>query len=255
MKLEVFNKEFNKMFKWFASDSAPGILRLEADIHKKLIDFTLVGDSYYFILNHNNLEFEVVSGEVTSILGYNQAEFNIHFMNERVHQDDRPWFVGFGKRMIEFFSQLPIEKIMKYKVRYDVRFRTKNNEYVRILYQGVILEHDEHGGFLRSLGVHTDITYLKEEGEPALSFVGMAGEPSFVNVGLQNDFIESERVLTRRETRVLALLTQGKSSSEIGNALTISKQTVDTHRKNMLHKCSVKTTGELIAKAIVRGWI
>ena len=35
----------------------------------------------------------------------------------------------------------------------------------------------------------------------------------------------------------------------------ISKQTVDTHRKNMVHKKHLNNTGELIGKAIRNGWI
>ncbi|MGZ5134907.1 MAG: LuxR C-terminal-related transcriptional regulator [Flavitalea sp.] len=255
MKPELFNKEFNKMFKWFGNESAPSLLRSDLDLHKKLLNFFLIGDSYYFILNHNSLTCDVVSKEVNDVIGYPPSVFNIQFMNDRIHPDDRPWFLTFGNRMIEFFSQLPVEKVMKYKVRYDVRFRKKNGDYVRILYQGVILEHDERGRFLRSLGVHTDITYLKQEGKPILSFVGMDSEPSYLDVGLNSNFIESNDGLTRREKQVLTLLIKGKLSREIGSILNISKKTVDTHRKNMLHKNSLRNTGELIGKAVTYGWI
>ena len=42
---------------------------------------------------------------------------------------------------------------------------------------------------------------------------------------------------------------------KISSILNISKQTVDTHRKNMLHKNNLNNTGELVAKAIRYGWI
>ncbi len=77
--------------------------------------------------------------------------------------NDRSWFLAIGSSMIDFFSRLPIDKLMKYKVRYDIRFRKKNGEYARVLYQGVLLEHDRDGRFLRTLSVHSDITYLKQE--------------------------------------------------------------------------------------------
>jgi DNA-binding CsgD family transcriptional regulator len=54
---------------------------------------------------------------------------------------------------------------------------------------------------------------------------------------------------------VLKLLIEGKLSKEISSILKISKQTVDTHRKNMLHKKNLSNTGELIGKAIRYGWI
>lgn len=219
------------------------------------MEFFFIGDSYYFVINHNSLEFDLISKEVKDVMGYNSSEFTIEFMNEKLHPDDQPWFLAFGHKMIEFFSQLPIEKLMKYKLRYDVRYKKKNGEYARILYQGVMIEHDEHGRLLRSLAVHTDISYLKQEGKPVLSFIGMDGEPSYVDVGSKNTFIESKEELTRREKQVLKLLIEGKLSKEISSILNITKQTVDTHRKNMLHKKNLGNTGELIGKAIRYGWI
>jgi len=50
-------------------------------------------------------------------------------------------------------------------------------------------------------------------------------------------------------------LIDGKLSKEISSILKISKQTVDTHRKNMLHKKKLGNTGELISKAIKWGWL
>jgi DNA-binding CsgD family transcriptional regulator len=157
--------------------------------------------------------------------------------------------------MVDFFTQLPVDKLLKYKVRYDIRFRKKNGDYARILYQGILLEHDEKGRILRSLSVHSDITYLKQEGRPVISFIGMDGEPSYFDVTSKNIFVESNDDLTRREKQVLKLLIEGKLSKEISGILKISKQTVDTHRKNMLHKKNLSNTGELIGKAIRYGWI
>ena len=116
-------------------------------------------------------------------------------------------------------------------------------------------EHDKNGGVSRTLGVHTDITYLKQEGKPVLSFIGMDGEPSYLDVGAKNIFIESKEELTKREKQVLKLLIEGKLSKEISDILKISKQTVDTHRKNMVHKKNLSNTSELIGKAIRYGWI
>ena len=255
MKEEPFNLEFSKMFKWFGNKSSPGLLKFELELYKKLWNFFLIGDSYYFIINHHTLKIKFVSKEVEDVMGYQPSEFDIQFMNGKVHPDDRSWFLVFGNSIMDFFSKIKIEKVLKYKVRYDIRFRKKNGEYARILYQGILLEHGENGRFLRSLSVHSDITYLKQEGKPVLSFIGMDGEPSYHDVALNNIFIESKEDLTTREKQVLKLLIEGKLSKEISSILKISKQTVDTHRKNMLHKKNLSNTGELIGKAIMYGWI
>jgi DNA-binding CsgD family transcriptional regulator len=255
MKNESFNLEFNKVMKELSNESAPGIMEFEQGFYKKLLNFFLIGDSYYFIINHQSLAMEFVSKEVEEVMGYHPYEFNIPFMNTKLHPDDRCWFLAFGKSIVDFFSKLPIDKMMKYKVRYDVRFKKLNGKYARILYQGMMLEHDQNGRFLRTLSAHTDITYLKQEGLPVLSFIGADGEPSYHNVALSNIYVESKEDLTRREKEVLKLLIDGKLSKEISYLLNISKQTVDTHRKNMLHKKNLNNTSELIGKAIRYGWI
>ena len=255
MKQEPFDLEFDRIFKWLGNESAPSLLKVELDLYKRLSNFFLIGDSYYFIINHHSLTVELVSKEVEEVMGYHPDEFDIQFMNGKLHPDDRSWFLAIGSSIVNFFSQLAIEKLLKYKVRYDIRFRKKNGDYARILYQGILLEHDENGRFLRTLSIHTDISYLKQEGKPVLSFIGMDGEPSYRDVASKNSFIESKDELTRREKEVLTLLIDGKLSKEISSILRISKQTVDTHRKNMLHKKHLSNTGELISKAIRYGWL
>jgi DNA-binding CsgD family transcriptional regulator len=140
-------------------------------------------------------------------------------------------------------------------VRYDFRFKKKNGDYIRVLHQVAVVEHDETGGIIRTLGVHTDITHLKREGRPVMSFIGIEGEPSYLDIDVKSKFIENKKILTNREKEILKLLMEGKLSKEVSDILNISKQTVDTHRKNMLRRNSLNNTGELIGKAIKQGWI
>lgn len=52
--------------------------------------------------------------------------------------------------------------------------------------------------------------------------------------------------LTKREKEILKLLTEGKTSIAIAEELFLSPLTVDTHRKNIIHKFQVKNVAELI---------
>lgn len=174
---------------------------------------------------------------------------------DKIHPEDQSWFLSFETKVVQFFKDLPLERLMKYKVRYDMRIRKKNNEYARILHQVILAEHDDTGAALKSLGIHTDISYLKQEGPPVLSMIGLEGEPSYLDIGQKNIYSETKEVLTGREKEILHLLIEGKLSKEIADILNISKQTVDTHKKNMLHKNGLTNTGELIGKAIRYGWV
>lgn len=60
---------------------------------------------------------------------------------------------------------------------------------------------------------------------------------------------ESEKKLSNRESEVLILVSQGKTTKEIANELCVSTRTVETHRMNLLKKLKVQNTAELIRKA------
>ena len=57
-------------------------------------------------------------------------------------------------------------------------------------------------------------------------------------------------VLSNREKEILNLISEGKTSKEIGEALFIAKTTVDTHRKNMIRKLELSNGNELVKYAI-----
>lgn len=62
---------------------------------------------------------------------------------------------------------------------------------------------------------------------------------------IEDDFVKSLS-LTKREKEIISLLAREKSSQEIADALFISIYTVNTHRKNILHKLGIKNTAGLV---------
>jgi len=56
--------------------------------------------------------------------------------------------------------------------------------------------------------------------------------------------------LTKRETEILHLIAEGKTSGQIAAQLFLSVLTVDTHRKNLMQKLEVKNAAELIRAAV-----
>ncbi|MDA3844262.1 MAG: response regulator [Candidatus Kapabacteria bacterium] len=60
--------------------------------------------------------------------------------------------------------------------------------------------------------------------------------------------------LTKREKEVLRLIVKEKTSSEIADELSISKRTVETHRRNIMKKLRANNTVSLIKQAIDLGF-
>jgi len=69
-----------------------------------------------------------------------------------------------------------------------------------------------------------------------------------------NDGSEAIYKLTDREKQVLKLIAEGFSSKMIADILSISINTVETHRRHLLEKLEAKNSMELIRKAFRIIW-
>jgi len=108
---------------------------------------------------------------------------------------------------------------------------------------------------------------LKNVGRDELSLAlrTVAGGRLFLGKQVQevldkDDRIKEDRdqpatnVLTKREREVVKMICMEHTTAEIAAALFISSQTVDTHRKNIMHKLSAKNTAGIVKYAKERGW-
>jgi DNA-binding NarL/FixJ family response regulator len=74
-------------------------------------------------------------------------------------------------------------------------------------------------------------------------------------LGIDQNLKNWDETFSQREREVLDLLSAGRSSRQIAEALFITERTVESHRKNMLAKAKVKNTVELISYASSLGLI
>ncbi|WP_264520428.1 LuxR C-terminal-related transcriptional regulator [Flavobacterium sp. N1994] len=230
-------------------------LNIEIELHKKLLNFFQVGDFCYFILNIVDGNLEYLNSKVFDIYGYNSDDFTMENFLSYIHPDDLGYFINCENTVVDFFSQLPPDKIQKYKVRYDYRVRKADGNYIRILHQVLTIHSTDEGAIIRTLVSHTDISHLKKDNKSSLSFIGLDGEPSYIDVAILKTLKHRKEVVTNREKAIIYQLAMGQTSRQIGIELGISKNTVDTHRKNILKKTDCKSVAELIAKAIEKGWM
>ena len=217
----------------------------------------IVGKSYFYFLDMKDAELNNFSSGTREVLGYEPNEMSLGKLISLVHPVDLPVVISFESKVMEFFNELTIEKMFKYKVRYDYRVKHKDGHYIRVLQQVITIETDEKGSIVKTMGIHSDITDLKNEGLPVLSFIGLDGEPTYENVQVESkfSFLNPEERFSPREKEILNKLIQGRTSEEIGKELFISKETVNTHRRNMLAKCGVKNSMELVNLSITNGWV
>ncbi len=99
--------------------------------------------------------------------------------------------------------------------------------------------------------------------EKLISLIHLEKGHSFVypeNIGERKNIPEPIKelqpkafILSIQEKKIIRLLVNGLSSKEIGEELFISKNTVDTHRRNILRKLEITSTSGLIKFAYENG--
>jgi len=76
-----------------------------------------------------------------------------------------------------------------------------------------------------------------------------------VAAGLKNDAEEDKPILSPRETDVLKLMALGHTNREIGEQLSLSVRTVETHRAHIQQKLGLSSRPELTRYALANGLI
>jgi len=254
MKVSVYKESLNVWKVITKGNKSNAQLEVDLEVHKKLLNIFQVGNFYYFIFNPPETIFEFTSPLIKEVLGIDNENITVQEFVERIHPMDQPYFLNFEKEVGRFFSQLPSHKIPKYKVRYDYRVKKNDGQYIRILQQTITIEHDEEGAVLKTLVVHTDISHLKESERPILSIIGLEGEPSYIDIQVEQKYVAS-KFLSKREIQIINLLIAGKISKEIADELGLKPMTIDSYRKKLLKKTNTRTIGQLIAKVIQEGLI
>lgn len=213
------------------------------------------GEFFYYIFNFSTQSFDHISEGIERVLGIDPKELDPVYFKNKMHPSDLESYLDIEKVTTKFLFNGDPDQQLNYRLRYDCRILHTSGEYVRILHQILPVKGDTEGIPFRIVGVFTDISHLKMEGEISFSLIGLNGAPTYSGIEALRNRISSENVLTPRETEILLLLSEDMISKQIAAKLFISTQTVANHRKNMLMKTDSKSTIELLMKAIRNGWI
>ena len=133
------------------------------------------------------------------------------------------------------------------------------NPAVKRLLRTSFLIHTEDSGEpnLAFICYH-DVSQLITAFKPNSFDINFETGKDYLNKELENRLKEEmpgKPVITFREKEILHCIHQGMSSKEISAHLFISKNTVDTHRQNMLRKWDLPNSTSLLKFAQNEGWI
>ncbi|HXL58099.1 MAG TPA: PAS domain S-box protein, partial [Chitinophagaceae bacterium] len=153
-QLKEHNKNLEELVRQRTEESAIREAEKELKQSEQRWRFALEGSGagvweYDFILNEH-----YYTKQYAEILGYTEKEINTEYnWLENVHPDDR-------KRAKENERRFHSGQKDQHSLTY--RLKCKDGSYKWILDRGMIIEKDQNGKPLKSIGTHTDITAIKE---------------------------------------------------------------------------------------------
>lgn len=215
------------------------------------------GPFYHYVVDFFDMKIKYMNPAVKNHHGLDPETVTFQDILDQIHPDDMA-FVAAAEKVAWnlLYLKLGNERNQKYKISYCFRFRTEDGSYRLYNHQSLMLSADEEGRMAKSLNIHTDISHLTSQNNYKISAIGMFGEPSFLNIDVNGDKplpAATEPIFTKRETEIIRLLSEGLTSKEIAQRLSVADVTVNTHRKNILNKSGCRNLGQLITKCITHG--
>lgn len=220
---------------------------------KKIIEldaFYPHNSTFFCVTNTATQNFEYISKNFTACTGIpidKLLDGGMEYFWSLFHQEDITlWLECLQSLMLFTMTELDSEQRSRMSYTWNYRIKNQSGEYVNIVQNTTPLQFDDENKPIIGLAhytvfdgsIHMDICasarYLNEENEYETLF--------FKNMSTKNLL----NAISNRERDVIRLLIQNKTSVEIAEKLFISKHTIDTHRRNILKKFDMKSTGELI---------
>lgn len=141
---------------------------------------------------------------------------------------------------LQFFDLLkktPVEERTNFKYNILMRMRNRDGEYVEMQHRVHYLYSADNGSILMAMGLYNYPAEKPENSDYKGRIINMrTGEI------ILPDRQQLENLLSAREKEILHLIKHGKSSKEIAGILSISINTVNRHRQNILEKLHVSNS-------------
>lgn len=201
----------------------------------------------FFIVDLHTFKYIYTSGNFSDIFGYMPVcsqDVSEELLDSKIHPDD---FFEYKKNLVgvgEFLMQKPKDERPAYRHIVELRIQNIQKQYVRVSWERQSLKTDKFGNLWLMLGVvHVLSDQNSEEGIRSFFLNQKTGERIPFDCSLVPLF-----ELTVREKEVLGFIQQGLLSKEIAGKLSISVNTVNIHRQNILQKMQVNNSLEAVGK-------
>ncbi|MDH5033721.1 LuxR C-terminal-related transcriptional regulator [Chryseobacterium cucumeris] len=156
-------------------------------------------------------------------------------MLKKIHPDDRLKKYIHELRFFKLLETMEIEERTAYSVVSKIRMKDKNEDYRWVKHRMFYIYSPDNGRLRLALCLYN--IALTSSGAPDFMIVNVIKGEVVVK-----DKLDYKNILSPRELEVLKCVGEGYASKEIAGLLSISVNTVNRHRQNILEKLKVKNS-------------
>lgn len=243
--LEFYNEIFESLEDYNTKTVNKHIEKL-----KELDHFFLPSQSFFILTNTVTNSYEFISQNFEKTTGLKIVDMTkkgVPFWLSRHHPKDLETWLIMMKELMDFtMKEVKLEDRKRLSYTWNLRIKNASGNYLNLYKHQTPITFDANGK--PNIGIsHNTITSENIE-LPMIASVKILNNRNEYETLFHKNY--SQQLLTKglsnRETDILRLLTQDFTSKEIGHKLSISSHTVDGHRRKILRKTNLKSTGEII---------
>lgn len=221
------------------------------DIKKimKLDKYAPHNSSFFCLINPEELTYEFISKGLEASIGFDEnllKDKGLHFYWSRIHPNDLNQLISVWKELRHFILE-DVKNKNEEQINYTWNYRFKNSEdiYINIVQNITPV-------FCKANPKHVYIlTYYTVINSSISMRVSATANIKKNNVYVKKSFCDiNQKIIlseiSAREQEIINLLSLHHTTKEIGDKLCISPNTVNTHRRNIIKKLHVSSTGEAI---------
>lgn len=196
-------------------------------------------ETVYFVFDSYSNQIDFLSENILKVLGYQRKDFTIISLMDSVYPEDEQFVVSCERICLEFQNSLFYDEHFRYSYRYSYRIISPNKKKLLVHQSYEILEVNEQGYLSKA------IVKLQVSEIPTTYIPDRNVKIFDLHIGVN---INDIKKLSKREQEIVTLIYKGFTSVEIARKLFVSKMTIDTHRRNILHKTNSNNFIDLMQK-------
>ena len=185
------------------------------------------------------------------LTGYPIQEFidnGMPYWLSLIHHDDLLEISNHSfPELLASLHKLTAEEVKQCKFTYTYRMKRKDNKWIHVLQNSVILEMDEKRNPLLVLTTVSDITLYKKDDTVIFTLSHYDKPNGIMNMITQT--LNSCKKTTEREKEIIRYIANGIIAKEIAKKMHLSINTINAHKRNIFEKTNTKNIAELTSYA------